>query len=161
MRRAQLGLGALAAVVVLVLLALLAAAVMRLSTASQGAVAQELQAARAQTALRAGVDWGLFQLFRGAWAGCSPAQSQLLAVDSNYNAMVSCSAGGIYNEGLLSDGTPRQVRVIRLTVVACNSASCPDNSAAAGPQYVERMRELTVSECTQEPAGASWGACPF
>lgn len=159
----QRGLGALAAVVVLVLLALLAATVVRLSSASQSASAQDVQGARAQAALRAGIDWGLYQLFRGTWQGCSSAQSYTLnlTADIGANVTVSCSGTTTYNEGLLSNGSARRVRVIRLMAVACNAASCPDNSAAARPQYVERMRELTVSECTQEPAGASWGACPF
>lgn len=163
MKRSQTGFGALAAVVVLVLLALLAAAVVRLSAASQGAIAQEVQAARAQAALRAGVDWGLYQLFRGAWAGCAAGQGQTLNLQAEVgsNVSVSCNAAASYNEGQLANGAARRVRVIRLIVVACNAANCPDNSAAAGAQYVERMRELTISECTLEPDGATWGACPF
>ena len=150
----------MAALVVLVLLALLAAAVVRLSVGSHTAIAQEIQAARTQAAMRAGVDWGLFQIFQstGAWLGCGTPQSQTLELVGS-NATVACSALAPYNEGEHADGTVRRVRVIRLTVVACNASACPDNAAAAGAQYVERMRELTVSECTQEPNGASWGPC--
>ena len=87
------GFGAVAAMVVLVLLALLAAAVVRLSVGSHTAIAQEIQAARTQAALRAGVDWGLFQLIRstGAWLGCSTPQTQTLELVGS-NATVACSA---------------------------------------------------------------------
>lgn len=162
MKKPQYGFGALAAVVVLVLLALVAAAVVRLSQASQLSMAQEAQAAQAQAALRAGVEWGLYQVFRGGWQGCAGGQSQTLDLraDGGNWVTVGCGAAATYKEGQLANGSARQVRVITLTAVACNAASgpCPNDGAAAGPHYVERMREVVVAECTQEDG--TWGNCP-
>ncbi len=142
------GLGAIGAVVVLVMLAVLAATVVRLSSGSQASLAQDLQAARAQAAVRAGIDWGLFQVLKGGWVGCSATQTQTLdlVTDTGMRVTVSCS-GRSYNEGESSPGVARVVRVYRVQAVACNgSAACPDNTAAAGAQYVERAREVSVTD---------------
>lgn len=148
-RRHQSGLGAVAAVVVLVLLAILAASIVRLSTASHAAMAQETQGARALAGARAGIDWGLFQVLRGGWVGCSGATTQTLDLraDNGVWVTVTCT-GNAYNEGESTPGVARVQRVYTLTSVACNGASgaCPDNTAAQGPRYVERMRVVTVME---------------
>ena len=144
----QGGFGAIGAVVVLVLLAVLAATVVRLGSGSQASLAQDLQAARAQAAVRAGLDWGLFQVLKGTWVGCSAAQTQTLdlVADTGMRVTVTCS-GRSYNEGETSAGVAKVVQVYRVQAVACNgSTSCPDNAAAAGAQYVERARELTVTD---------------
>jgi hypothetical protein len=41
----------------------------------------------------------------------------------------------------------QQRRLYRIDAVACNGAapSCPDNAAATGPNYVERLRSLTIA----------------
>lgn len=148
-RRRQSGLGALAALVVLVLLAILAASIVRLSASSQASFAQEFQAARAQAGMRAGIDWGLYQLLKGAWIGCNGGLSQTLDLRSDLGVYVTVScATSSYFEGESSPGVPKSLRVYTLTAVACNgsSGSCPDNTAAQGPQYVERKRILTVVE---------------
>ena len=148
--RPQSGFGALAAVVVLVLLALLAAAVIRLSSGAQQGIAQEVQAARAQAAMRAGVDWGLYQLLRGAWVGCSGGKTQDLDLRADHGVWVtvSCSAHGPFREGQ-NPATLAAVekKIYELNVVACNAPAgpCPNATAATSPQYVERARRLTVS----------------
>jgi MSHA biogenesis protein MshP len=147
-QRRQGGFGAIGAVVVLVLLAVLAATVVRLGSGSQASLAQDLQAARAQAAVRAGLDWGLFQVLKRSWVGCSAAQTQTLdlVADTGMRVTITCS-GRSYNEGETSPGAAKLVRVYRVQAVACNgSASCPDDAAAAGAQYVERARELTVTD---------------
>jgi MSHA biogenesis protein MshP len=147
-RGLQRGFGAIGAVVVLVLLAVLAATVVRLSSSSQAGLSQDIQAARAQAAVRAGLDWGLFQVLKGSWIGCSATQTQTLdlSADTGMRVTVSCS-GRTYNEGESSPGVAKVVRTYRVQAVACNSGgSCPDNAAAAGPQYVERAREVTVTD---------------
>lgn len=153
MRSKQTGLGAVAALVVLVLLALLAASVVRLSAGAQAGIAQELQAARAQAAVRAGLDWGLYKLLNpaGGWAGCGldiAEQTQTLTLPGvpGFRVTVSCS-GSSYFEGESAPGSAATTTVYLLRAVACNgsAASCPDNTAAAGSQYVERQREVTVS----------------
>jgi hypothetical protein len=68
---------------------------------------------------------------------------------------VSCSVS-TYNEGADELGQPLTVRVYQLEALACSAASCPDNAAATGAQYVERLRRVTVSDCVT----VSGAACP-
>ncbi|MBB5204600.1 MSHA biogenesis protein MshP [Inhella inkyongensis] len=148
--RTQSGFGALAAVVVLVLLALLAAAVVRLSSGAQQGIAQEVRAARAQAAMRAGVDWGLYQLLRGTWVGCAGGKTQDLDLRADHGVWVtvSCSLHGPFREGQ-DPATLLAVekKVYELSVVACSAAAgpCPNAAAAITSSYVERARRLTVS----------------
>jgi MSHA biogenesis protein MshP len=142
----QRGLGAIAAIMVLVLLAALAAAVVRLSTAQQIGVAQEVGAARASQAARAGIEWGLYQAFKGSWTTCAGASQTLdLSTDLGMRVTVSCSST-LYNEGESTPGVPQTVRIYTLDAVACNSTSaCPDASRATGPAYVERRLQIQAS----------------
>jgi MSHA biogenesis protein MshP len=150
MRRAQSqGFGAIAALVVLVLLAILAATVVRFSTSGSAGLAQDVQAARAQAAARAGVDWGMYQLLQGSWVGCDTPRSQTLDLRSQTGMRVTVSCAGIqYLEGEGNVGTGLPLYVYRLVATACNgsAATCPDNASATRPQYVERERVVTVSE---------------
>lgn len=150
-RRAQAGLGAVAAVLVLVLLAVLAATLIRLSSGVQWGLGQALQGARTQAAVRAGLEWGLFQVLKGGWSasgGCASAQSQTLDLrgDSGSWVTVSCSRD-VFNEGESAPGVAATVRVIRLQAVACtgSAGACPDAAAAGSAGYVERMRVLTLT----------------
>jgi MSHA biogenesis protein MshP len=151
------GLGAVAAIAIVVLLALLAATVVRMGWSSHTTQAQALLAARANQAARAGVEWGLHQLLKGGWAGCSPAHNQTLdlGAELGMRVAVSCSVS-TYNEGADELGQPLTVRVYQLEALACSAASCPDNAAATGAQYVERLRRVTVSDCVT----VSGAACP-
>jgi MSHA biogenesis protein MshP len=94
------GLGAVAAIAIVVLLALLAATVVRMGWSSHTSQAQALLAARANQAARAGVEWGLHQLLKGGWAGCSPAHNQTLdlGAELGMRVAVSCSVS-TYSEG--------------------------------------------------------------
>lgn len=140
------GFGALTALVVLVLLAALAAAVIRLGFSEQVGSAQELNAARATQAARAGIEWGLYQAFKGSWTTCAGASQTLdLSSDLGMRVTVSCSSNQ-YNEGESSPGVPQTVRVFTIDAVACNStSSCPDASRAAGAVYVERRMQIHAS----------------
>lgn len=145
-RRQVQGLGAIAAILVLVSLAALAAAVIRLSTAQQIGSVQELGAARATQAARAGIQWGLYQAFKGSWTTCSGA-SQTLDLSADYGMRVTVSCNSLpYNEGESAPGSPQAVRVFTIEAVACNSTgSCPDNTRATGPAYVERRVQIHAS----------------
>lgn len=140
------GLGAIAAILVLVSLAALAAAIVRLSTAQQIGTVQELGAARAAQAARAGIQWGLYQAFKGSWTACAGASQTLdLTADYGMRVTVSCSSS-LYNEGESVPGTPQAVRVFTIEAVACNSTgACPDNTRATGPAYVERRMQVHAS----------------
>lgn len=145
-RRTQQGLGAIAAIMVLVLLAAISAAVVRLSVTQQMGSAQELGAAKASQAARAGIEWGLYQAFKGSWTTCSGASQTLdLSSDLGMRVTVSCSST-LYNEGESAPGTPATVRVFTIDAVACNSTtSCPDASRVTGPTYVERRMQIHAS----------------
>lgn len=139
------GFGALAAIIVLVLLACLAAAVVRLNWSSQSGYAQDVLSARALRAATAGAEWGLFQAFRGTWTACSGATQTLdLRAESGFRVTVTCNSQ-VFNEGQQADGENTQVQTVRvftIDAVACNgsAATCPDNTAATRPTYVERQR---------------------
>ena len=139
------GMGAVAVVLVLVVLAAIAAAVVRMGNQSHSQTSQALQGARANAAARAGVEWGLYQAFRGSWTTCSNASQTLdLAADGGgLRVTVSCDSQ-LYNEGESAPGTPATVRVFTIDAVACSSRSastaCPDALAATTQGYVERRR---------------------
>lgn len=141
------GLGAVAVIMVLVVLASLAAAVVRLGQQMQGQSALDLQGARAQAAARAGIEWGLYQAFKGSWTGCSNTSQTLdLAADgAGLRVTVGCDSR-LYNEGETALGAAATVRVFTLDVVACSSGSastaCPDAAAATSGHYVERRLQV-------------------
>lgn len=136
----QHGMGAIAAIVVLVVLAGLSAAVVRLGSASASASAQEIDSARATHAARAGLQWGLFQAFKGSWTGCNGTVQNLdLRSSTGMTVALRCDSTA-YNEGESAPGVPQVVRVFTIEAVACNSATaCPDSTRVSQPGYVERM----------------------
>ncbi len=143
----QRGLGAITAVMVLVALSVLAAAIVRQSAAAQSATAQEALATRAAVTARSGLEWGLYQAFKGSWTACNGASSTLdLGSESGMRVTVSCSSM-LYNEGESSAGIARQVRVYTLEATACSlAASCPDAAAVVQPGYVERRLQVVATQ---------------
>ena len=151
-RRPAAGLGVVAVIVVLVALSALAAGVLRLGQQGQGLTQQDVMAARASAAARSGVEWGMYQALKGSWTACSTASQtlDLQATDgSGLRVTVSCDSR-TYNEGETSPGVPRVVRLYTVDAVACNSGSaataCPDATAATGPGYVERRRQVHLTD---------------
>ena len=144
--RRERGFGVIAAIVVLVILSALAAALVRFGVAAQTTAAQAVLAAQASLTARAGIEWGLYQAFKGSWTSCSNASSTLpQAVGQNFRVTVSCDSRS-YNEGESVPGTPRTVRIYTIDAVACNAAtSCPDNTRATTPGYVERRRQVQAT----------------
>lgn len=146
-RQGQAGLGALAALLVLVGLSLLAAALLRLGTAAQTGASQDFQAAQASQAARAGAEWGLYQALKGSWSACSGA-SQTLDLSASHGmwVTVSCSMS-LFNEGESAPGVPLVVHAYAIDAVACNSsAGCPDAARAVQPHYVERRRLVQATQ---------------
>ena len=146
-RQGQRGLGAVAAIIVLVVLAALAAAVVRFGAVAQATNAQNIMSARASQAARAGTEWGLYQAFKGSWTTCTGASQTLdLSASTGFRVTVSCDSRSYY-EGETAPGTPRSVRIFSIDAVACSGSTvCPDNTAAAGPNYVERRRQVQASD---------------
>jgi len=144
------GLGAVAAMMVLVLLASLAAAIVRLGWTQQVTFGQDVNSSRAVQASNAGVQWGFYQARRGTWTGtaCNGASQTLdLRSDLGFRVTVSCSSD-LYNEGEDSSGNPVTVRLYTVEAVACNgsAASCPDAASVGTPHYVERRRRSLIAQ---------------
>lgn len=145
--RPPAGFGALAAILVLVVLSALAAAVLRLGWSSQSGMALDVTSARALRAANAGIEWGLFQAFKGSWTACSGASATLdLRNDAGVRVTVTCNSTA-YVEGQDSAGADATVRVYAIEAVACNgsAATCPDNSQATTLNYVERRRAIQAT----------------
>ena len=138
------GLGAISVIVVLVGLVTMAAAVVRLGQQGSSLSAQDLDSARASVAARTGVEWGLYQAFKGSWTTCSNL-SQTLDAGNGMRITVGCDSRS-FNEGEDSPGVPHGVRVFTNDAVACRSGSaatpCPDAAAAVQSGYVERRRQV-------------------
>jgi MSHA biogenesis protein MshP len=147
MKPRQRGLGAITAVLVLVALAVLAAGIVRIGSAAHAARAQDAQAARALLAARAGLEWGLYQAFKGSWTACGATTQTLdLVSTTGTRVTVNCDSR-VYNEGEASAGVARQVRVYTLDATACvSSSSCPDTAAAVQPGYVERRLQIVATQ---------------
>lgn len=141
------GLGAVAVIVVLVLLSMVAAAVVRFGQQGQTVVQQDVQSVRAGAAARAGIEWGLFQAFRGSWTTCSNLSQTLdLSAEGGMRVTVRCSSATFY-EGKDAAGADRQVRVFTIDAVACNSTTaCPDATAAVRSSYTEVRRQVQATD---------------
>lgn len=152
--RVQRGFGAIAAIVILVMLALLASAIISVGTSQHLTSAQDVMSAKAWQAARAGNEWGLFKALRGetwtATAGetCDTASrtAQMdLRADSGFNVSVYCDSW-LYNEGEDPGPVNRTVRIYRIRSVACPAASCPASDASvAGVGYIERTRVVVAA----------------
>lgn len=159
----QRGFGVIAAIVVLVILGGLSAAMIRFGVATSISSAQDVASARALQAAKAGIEWGLYQSLQsdGIWrtaSACNTGTQTLnLSAETGFWVTVRCTATSDYFEGETAIGTAAQVRGLKITATACNSpAGCPDNAAAVGQGYIERVREA-IAFC---PVGTGSGECP-
>lgn len=145
-RGGEQGFGAVAAIVVLVILASLSAAMIRFGTVQQMTSAQDVQSARAWSVARAGTEWGLFQALKNGWCDGATLVSQTLDLrgETGFSVTVVCESRE-FNEGEIAPGVAATVRVYRVDAIACPSASCPDNSAATTPGYIERSRRVVAT----------------
>jgi len=151
----QRGFGAIAAIVVLVILAVLAAAIVSVSTTQQITSAQDVMAAKAWQAARAGNEFGLYKALKNqAWTvtvtdTCNTASRSAtldLSADTGFHVTVSCDSWQ-YNEGESVPGTPQTVRIYRIKAVACSAATCPASDASvAGAGYIERTRVVVATD---------------
>jgi len=146
MNRLQ-GFGAIAAIVILVVLAVLGAAIVSIGTSQQVTSAQDIMSARAWQAARAGTEWGLYQALKGTWATCGAPASQTLdlTADTGFHVTVTCEYWP-HNEGESSPGVAQVVRVYRIAAVACPATTCPaTDPSVAGFGYVERTRTVLAT----------------
>lgn len=138
------------AMVIVVMLAVLASALVRLSWSSQSTAAANALSARARQAAKAGAEWGLYQALRNS--SCVASTTLDLHATDGMWANVSCSSTD-YTEGVGNDGsTDRTVRLYTVVVVACNSVTaCPDASRVTQPGYVEREARVSATSVYTQP----------
>jgi MSHA biogenesis protein MshP len=130
-RRTQQGLGAIAAIVVLVILATLAGFITTLSTSQQVGSGLDVEGSRTYLAAHAGLEWGKFQTKAGA---CTASSS--LTIEGK-TVVVTCSVSGTGDAVEVGLGA-----IYALSATACNASPCPATSP--GPQYVERKLSALV-----------------
>lgn len=135
MKTRQRGFSVVLVLAIIVLMGGLLAYAASLASAMHSSQAQEIGAARALQAARAGLEWGRYRIRIGALPNCAAATNLALPLSSgNMPVTVRCTATGAFTEA----GTP--VTTYQLTSTACMPAaagSCPN--AAGGGDYVERQ----------------------
>ena len=127
-RSRQQGLGAIAAMVVLVLLGGLAAFMASLSSNQQIGSALDVQGAKAFSAAQSGAEWGLYQAIKSA--SCV-ASTNLSAIDG-MAVTVTCTSSAVPEQGSAAS-------FYSITSTACNlpaGVACPGSTN--NPFYVER-----------------------
>jgi MSHA biogenesis protein MshP len=146
----QRGLGAILAVVIVVMLSVLASALVRLSWSSQSTAAANALSARARQAAKAGAEWGLYQALRSN--ACAASSTIDLHATNGMWVNIACSSTD-YTEGVGDDGsTLRTVRLYTIVAVACNSGTaCPDASRVTQPGYVEREARVSATSLYTQP----------
>lgn len=137
MMSGERGFGAIIAIIVLVIMAIISAGLLRLGTTQQATSAQDILSARAWQAARAGNEWGLYQAVRAG--SCVAGTTLDLRASTGFSVTVTCTAK-TYNEGESSPGVPLVTTTYNIQATACNSAVCPDATLATTPGYVERKR---------------------
>jgi len=152
----QRGMGAIVAIVILVMLSSLAAGLVRLSWTAETNSGADIMSARARQAAKAGLEWGLYQALRGTWTACTSATQTLdLRTQTGMRVSITCT-GASYVEGADSAGNARTVRITNIEAVACNGSAttCPDNASVASVAslgYVERRQRTSVSDVSTQP----------
>jgi MSHA biogenesis protein MshP len=146
--RSEQGLGAIAAIVILVILSSLAAAVTKMGWVEQTGFGQDFQGANASQAANAGVEWGMYQSLKGAWTDCTAQKTQNIDLHNSMGFLVTVTCDSIdYKEGESSPGVAQSLRLFTINAVACTSyASCPDATLAASATYVERKRQAQITD---------------
>ncbi|WP_256077116.1 MSHA biogenesis protein MshP [Massilia sp. YIM B04103] len=149
-KQSQRGFGIIAALIIVVMLSAFAAAIMRATGGQQAAANLDLLSANAMQAARAGTEWGLFRAL--VQNNCNVNQQLNFRAVDRFSVTVNCTFIRV-QEGETTPGVPLKKRIYTIDAVACNTAGpCPDNAAAATPEYVERRHVATA--CATEAGGA-------
>lgn len=162
----QRGMGAILAIMVLVIMASLAAALLTIGMSQQTTSSADILAARAFAAARTGTEIGLFKAISSttpgdSWKTCSGLALTLdLSASTGFHVTVTCDSNTYYEGDCdAADTDPhcvtnpndatqkvRRVRFYRIEATACNSSvSCPDAAMASSAGYIERVRQVIAS----------------
>lgn len=138
--KAQRGFSIVSAIFLLVVLASLGAFMLTFSTVQHSTATQDMEGARAYQAARAGIEWGLYQVFQvppspAPAPDCPGASTTLPALGgalAGFTVAVACTKTDHVEAGTA-------IRVYQLTSTASNGA------AIASPRRIERELRVTVS----------------
>lgn len=126
----------------------------------QNTVQIDVLGVRAYYAARAGINWGIYRALdpentiapgAAAFAACPTGTINTMSGSlAPFTVIVGCT---------LSSATEanREIRVYQITATACNQATCPAATPAAG--YVERSVVVTVAKCKDPTAAAPRYEC--
>jgi MSHA biogenesis protein MshP len=133
------------AIFLLVILAMLGAFVVSVTGFQQKASTLDIQGSRALQAARAGVEWGAYQVLRGANVppvvpGCFAATNLTFAGTSmsGFTTTVTCTR-------TTHSELTATVYMDQITAVACNQTPCP-NAAPTSADYIERQISTTIGQ---------------
>lgn len=146
----QRGFTLVSAIFILVVLAALAAFMVVISTTQQIGSALDVQGARAYQAARAGVEWGVFQVWNSSPADRSGASCP--AATSSFSPPATTMSGFVVTvrctKTVDASGGPT---IFTIEAWACNAplagwtattAACPGSPGGAG--YIERYIKATI-----------------
>ena len=147
--KSQRGFLVIAAVFLIVVLAGLVAYLATVSSTTQAASAADLSSARALQAARAGTEWGMYQLLRGAGAFTTSCDGAGATATSNRNFGSTLSSFTVTitcTRVTVTEGAG-SVKAYKLVSNACNvpvSGACPNATTTSGT-YVEREVSLSLT----------------
>jgi MSHA biogenesis protein MshP len=120
----------------------------------QTTIQADVQGVRAYYAARAGINWALYRAMdpdntiapgAAAFVPCPTGTiDTMVGTLTPYTVVVGCAVTSATEAN-------REIRVYQITATACNQASCPAATPAAG--YVERRVVVTVAKC-KDPTAA-------
>lgn len=157
------GFSLVTAIFLLVVLSALGAFMVVFTGLQQKTIQVDVQGVRAYYAARSGINWAMYRALdpdntiapaQNVFPNCPVATIGTMAGTlAPFTVVISCAATS-------PDPTEgnRTIRVYQITATACNQATCPAVSPAAG--YVERSVTVTVAKCKdQDPAAVTPFRC--
>lgn len=131
--------------IVVVFATILGTALVTISSAHQVGSGLDIQGSRAYYAARAGLEWGMYHVLRGAVGACGNIHNQSIDFSGNlsgFRATLACneSPDNPHNEGGV------EVRMYAITSTACNATSCTSAPVPTPLGYVNRELRVTVSK---------------
>ncbi len=141
--RRQRGVSIITAIFLLSVLAMLGAFLVSVAGFQQKSSQLDIQGVRAAQAARAGIEWGAYQVLRGANvppAACFGATNLTFAGTSMSGFTTTVSCARTAHTELVTTFTTDQI-----VAVTCNAPPCP-NPAPAIADYIERQISTTIGQ---------------
>ena len=165
-RRHARGFSLITGIFLIVILAALGAFMVTFTGLQQTTVQADVLGVRAYYAARAGINWALYRALdpdntiapgAASFAACPTGTIALGSMGGSlapFAVTITCSDTSAADP---TEGN-RIIRVYEITATACNQASCPVGTPAAG--YVERRVVVTVAKCKdQDPLAVAPYRC--